>query len=437
MQTRGRSIFATIRSEGALLPADLLQRIINGNRDFPGVTPDAYHLNTGEKLNEATNRAWNRLVGAWSAFTETAAKLPASDPGTTVTRERWLLPLFSELGYGRLLTTKALEVEGKTYPISHGWQHTPIHLIGCRVDVDRRAAGVAGASRSSPHGLVQELLNRSNAHLWGIVSNGLRLRILRDNSSLTRQAYVEFDLEAMMTGEVYADFVLLWLLCHESRVEAERPETCWLEQWSRTAQEQGTRALDQLRKGVEEAITALGRGFLTHPANQGLRDSLRSGTLEAQEYYRQLLRLVYRLLFLFVAEDRDLLCIPHADPAVRERYTRFYSTARLRRLAERRVGTRHADLFHGLRLVMQKLGGDAGCPELALPALGSLLFSDQAIPALNPCEIANHDLLDAIRALAFAIDGNSRRIVDYKNLGSEELGSVYESLLELNFCKVR
>lgn len=432
MQTRGRTIFATIRSEGALLPTDLLQRIVNGDRDLPGVTPDAYHLNAGEKLNEATNRAWNRLVGAWAAFTDATAKLPAGDLGTTVTRERWLLPLFSELGYGRLLTTKALEIDGKTYPVSHGWQHTPIHLVGRRVDLDRRAAGVAGASRSSPHGLVQELLNRSDAHLWGMVSNGLRLRVLRDNSRLTRQAYVEFDLEAMMTGEVYADFVLLWLVCHESRVEAERPETCWLEQWSKTAQAQGTRALDQLRNGVEEAITALGRGFLTHPANQGLRDSLRSGTLEAQEYYRQLLRLVYRLLFLFVAEDRDLLCVPQANATARERYTRFYSTARLRRLAERRVGTRHADLFHGLRLVMQKLGSDAGCPELALPALGSLLFSDQAIPALDACEIANHDLLEAIRALAFSMDVNGRRSVDYKNLGSEELGSVYESLLELH-----
>jgi hypothetical protein len=201
-------------------------------------------------------------------------------------------------------------------------------------------------------------------------------------------------------------------------VEADRPEECWLEQWSRTAQEQGTRALDQLRNGVEEAITALGRGFLTHPANQTLRDKLWSGTLGAQDYYRQLLRLVYRLLFLFVAEDRGLLLDPQADPAVRERYTRFYSTAKLRRLAERRLGTRHADLFHGLRLVMQKLGNDSGCPDLALPALGSFLFSEQAILDLEHCEIANHDLLDAIRALAFSTDGNSRRVVDYKNLGS-------------------
>jgi hypothetical protein len=61
------------------------------------------------------------------------------------------------------------------------------------------------------------------------VSNGLRLRLLRDSKRLTRQTYVEFDLEAMLDGEVYADFVLLWLLLHQSRVEPaeERPERCW------------------------------------------------------------------------------------------------------------------------------------------------------------------------------------------------------------------
>ena len=432
MQLRQRVPFSTIHAEGALLPIDLLQRVAAGDKTLAGLTPEAYHLNAGEKLNEATSRAWNRLVGAWASFAESRAALAAGDLGTTITRERWLLPLFSELGYGRLLTAKAIEVDGKSYPVSHGWQHTPIHLVGCQVDLDRRAAGVAGASRSAPHGVVQELLNRSDRHLWGFVSNGLRLRILRDNSSLTRQAYVEFDLEAMMEGEAYADFVLLWLLCHESRVEAERPEDCWLERWSRTAQEQGTRALEQLRKGVEEAITALGRGFLAHPANQGIKDKLRVGTLAAQDYYRQLLRLVYRLLFLFVAEDRDLLCDPHAEPTARERYTRYYATARLRRLAERRLGTRHADLYHGLRLVMDKLGSETGCPELGLPALGSFLFSTQAVLDLEGCEISNHDLLDAIRALAFSSDGHSRRVVDYKNLGSEELGSVYESLLELH-----
>ena len=73
----------------------------------------------------------------------------------------------------------------------------------------------------SPHSLLQEYLNRSDEALWGFTSNGLRLRALRDNASLTRAAYVEFDLEAMMAGELYSDFSLLWLVCHQSRVERQ------------------------------------------------------------------------------------------------------------------------------------------------------------------------------------------------------------------------
>ena len=66
---------------------------------------------------------------------------------------------------------------------------------------------------------MQELLNRSRPYTWGFISNGLQLRILRDNASLRRAAYVEFDLESMMAGELYAEFSLLWLVCHQSRVE--------------------------------------------------------------------------------------------------------------------------------------------------------------------------------------------------------------------------
>ena len=72
-----------------------------------------------------------------------------------------------------------------------------------------------------------------------------------------RQAYLEFDLEAMMNGEVYADFVVLWLVCRsleefESREQRLR-ENCWLEVWSKAAQERGTRALDGLRVGGRES----------------------------------------------------------------------------------------------------------------------------------------------------------------------------------------
>ena len=114
----------------------------------------------------------------------------------------------------------------------------------------------------------------------------------------------------MMLGENYADYVLLWLLCHQSRVEADNPNDCWLEKWSQASKERGVRALDHLRRGVELAITALGRGFLSCPSTGNCAIDLRAGSLDPQDYYRQLLRLVYRLLFLFSAEDRGLLLLP-------------------------------------------------------------------------------------------------------------------------------
>ena len=437
-----RTLFTTIRTEGALLPPDLLQRISEG-ATIDGLTPDSYHR-PGEKLNEAINQSWNALQGAWASFRAAQERLPAGDLGTTVTRERWLLPLFRELDYGRLQTATAVEIDGRSYPISHGWEQVPIHLVSYQLDLDKRTPGVAGAASASPHSLLQVFLNRSDANLWGFVSNGYKLRILRDNASLTRQAYVEFDLEAMMEGEVYSDFVLLWLLCHQSRVEGERPSECWLERWMKTAEEQGTRALDQLRDGVQKAIEALGRGFLERPDNAGLRDRLTAGTLDKQDYYRQLLRLVYRLLFLFVAEDRDLLHDPKSSEASREIYRKYYSTQRLRQMAETFKGTAHPDLFEGLRLVMRVLnsaGTTANAPNRALGAqrlgltqLGSYLFSDEAVADVIDCRISNRDLLDAVRALALVYDDKVKRYrsIDYKNLGSEELGSVYESLLEFH-----
>ena len=69
---------------------------------------------------------------------------------------------------------------------------------------------------------------------------------------------------------------------------------------------------------------------------------------------------------------------------------------------------------------------------LGLTVLNGFLFSEKALPDLEASQVDNQSLLNAIRRLAFTLDGSSRRAVDYKNLGSEELGSVYESLLELH-----
>ena len=400
-----RNPYPTIKTAGLLLPVDLLTRIADGDPGLPGLSPKEYHLRSGERLSEATARAWNECQAAWKSFRRKLAEVPESDAATTVTRDEWLLPLFQELGYGRLQTKNAIVIDEKEYPVSHGWEnHVPIHLLSARYPLDRRTVGVAGAATRSPYSMVQELLKRSSHHRWGFVSNGLRLFLLRDNAALARAANVEFDLEAMLDGEVYTDFQLLFLLCHQSRVEFPtegKPEDCWLDTWAGLADQQGTRARERLRDGVEAAIQTLGAGFLTTRGSVGLRDWLRSGELSTQDYYRQLLRLVYRLLMLLVAEEKrtedgdNLLHPPQAAPETRDRYARFDSISRLRTLAEQRRGGSHTDLYQSLRVLFVQLR--EGYPALGIPGFGAFLFSDRTTPDLDDANLANEALLEAIR----------------------------------------
>jgi hypothetical protein len=243
--------FQTIHSEGGLLPPDLLRHILDPKEKIPGTRPEDYGLPQSERINETITQAWSRLRKHWAEFRAVAANLPAGEAGTGLTNDKWSLPLLRDLGFGLLPTTAGPQIGGRTYAINRFFGPVPVHLIGCGLSLDHRAAGARGAAAVNPHGLVQEFLNRSTGYLWAIVSNGLRFRILRDNQALSRQSFLEFDLEAMFAGEVYSDFVLLWLVAHATRFaprDAERPDTCWLEQWTKLAQEQGTRALGDLRE---------------------------------------------------------------------------------------------------------------------------------------------------------------------------------------------
>ena len=451
---RPKNEFQTIHSEGGLLPSDLLRRVVDPKANLPGTKPEDYGLPQGERLNEAITQSWNRMRRHWAEFRTAAGNLPENEPGTGLTNDKWSVPLLRELGFGLLPTSAGPEIDGRTYAINRFFGSTAVHLIGCGLSLDRRAAGVRGAAATNPHGLVQEFLNRSQGHLWAIVSNGLRFRVLRDNQALSRQSYLEFDLEAMFSGEVFSDFVLLWLMAHATRFAPQGdgpPESCWLEQWTKVAAEEGTRALGDLRAGVEKALHILGEAFVSHPRNTALREALRSEKLSLSDLHGQLLRLVYRLIFLFVAEDRTLdgisLLHPRDDSEAgrqaRERYDANYSTARLRELAAKIKGSRHGDLWQQFNLLVGALSGDdrfsAVRQNLALPALGSLLWNPESTSAINASclrsgdgvELANADFLEALRHLAYTRQGKVLRPVDYKNLGAEELGGVYETLLAL------
>ena len=443
MTRRDTNPFLTITSTGGLLPVPLLERLTTNPDDLKGTRPADYQLLPGKQLRDIINRSWNDLQGVWQSYRTHLDTLPADDPATRTTLDRWVLPLLRELGFdtvhpanntGTLFVDESALTDGRReWPITHEWgDRVPLHLLGANVPLDRRTPGVHGAANASPHSNVQDFLNASDRHLWAIVTNGRHLRILRDSTSLTRQAYLEFDLHTMFDNDVFVDFTLLWMLTHRTRFEGPTPADCWLETWQNTAHEQGVRALTELQNGVRAAIEAFGTGLLEHPANTDLRAALQSGDLDRQDYYRQLLRLVYRLVFLFVIEDRDLLHPPDTDPAVRRRYTDHYSTARLRDQAYTHGGGRHPDAWQQLNVLFDGIASPDGIPALGLPTLTGGLFDPAWTDALTGTQLTNRRLYTAVRNLGYVRRDNVLNRIDYRNLGAEELGSVYESLLAMH-----
>lgn len=425
-------VFSAIHTVGGLLPADMLARVAEG-KDVPGSLPADYGVVGRRSVRDEAERHWDYLRSLWIELRERLPGAPESETpvdATGLARNQWLLPLFRELGFGELIPLGAggivADDGGKTFPVSHRWTHVPVHLTGWQTLLDRRPApGVV-----PPQSLLQECLNRTEANLWGILSNGRQLRLLRDSTALATAAYVEFDLEAIFDAELFSEFVLLYRLLSVTRFavpEGAAPSACWLERWRGEAITSGVRALDQLRMEVQAAIETLGTGFLRHPANAELRKHVDVAALHAA-----LLRLVYRLLFVFVAEDRDALLHPEADARARDRYRAYFSTARLRAHALRRRGTAHGDLYQALRIVLDALGDEHGRPELGLPGLGGIFDHTAADAPLDGLELANEHLLEAVRSLARVRDAGSARwrTVDYRHLDAEELGSIYESLLE-------
>ncbi|WP_411852266.1 Eco57I restriction-modification methylase domain-containing protein [Stenotrophomonas sp. LGBM10] len=422
--------FDAIHIEGGLLPAEWLGNIAVLKAAHQ--SPADYGIPKGLNLRDELGRYWRIAQAHWSEFDTARAR--ADNPHALATR--FVQALLREVFGATDLQPQAEPqvISERQYPIAAIAREGRLPLVvaaaGQRLDERDRRYGDNNRQRST-FGLLQDWLNASDTALWGIASNGLQLRLARDNASLTRPAWIEADLERIFSEERYADFSLLWLLVHASRFgnPGNLPQQCPLEAWREGSKEQGTRARDQLRQGVEEALSALGQGFLAEAANQPLRDALASGRLDRNFYFLQLLRLVYRLIFLLTIEERGLLHPADANGDAVKLYADGYSLRRLReRARKRRAFDRHADLWDGLEPVLTGLAH--GQPLLALPALGGLFAEDQC-PDLDASTLGNRALLEAVAKLGWMRSGGSLARINWRDMGPEELGSVYESLLEL------
>jgi hypothetical protein len=432
--TDAQLAYDALTIEGNLLVPTWLTRVAQVKADSDQADAD-YRVPKGLSLRDEMGRYWRIAQAHWRDFAKVkpapGAPLPPAHP--------FVVPLLREaFGFASIAATPPIIVQERVFPIGHqalaGRVPVVIAPAASGLDTPFPAFG-DGHRRRSAFGLAQEHLNADDGALWGVATDGHTLRILRDNASLTRPAWIEADLARIFTEERYADFTALWLLLHETRfgVPGQPPADCALERWRAAGREEGTRAREHLREGVEEALLALGQGFIGHPANGAFRVALQpeagSQEFSLADYYHELLRLVYRLIFLLAAEERGVLHAPGSEKSAEDLYREGYSMRHLReRSVRRNAYDRFGDVWDGLRIVLRGL--DHGEPRLALPALGGIFAAD-ACPHLDAARLENRHLLTAIFRLSWLRTKGGLERVNWRDMGPEELGSVYESLLEL------
>lgn len=423
--------FPSLRIEGPILSADIVEQIAEG--DYPGQAPADFGLEG--RVRDEIARAWTDARALWSVFSHQRERTTGDDKlGTSRTRSTWILPLLTLLGYEVEYNREAPELLGKKYAISHRAANLagmPIHVVGFSESLDARESRAMSA-----HSLAQEYLNLAEDQLYALVTNGLEFRLLRDASRLVRLSYVEFDLHQMLEDDLFADFAVLFRLLHASRFAArsEDAATGILERYHQDSLENGERIRGGLSQAVEQAIVVLATGFLNVPENDDLRRSVSSDPAAVERLYHALLVMVYRLLFLLVIEERDLVFPKDADTRKRDLYYEYYSASRVRRLAEiaRPEDGANQDLWLLLRQTFRFFeAGDAGVP-LGISGLGGELFGPESAGSLSSASLPNRYLAECLQSLDRFYDEATRQTirVNYGALNVEEFGSVYEGLLE-------
>ncbi len=408
------SAWPSLSLEGNLIAPAMIAKI--DQRQAPEQSPEDYSVRKGLQIREEIATAFRVGQSHFDAFAR--IEHPSAAAATRFI-SGFLKETFGYADLGAASAPIALSASGRL----------PIVVVPPQEQLDRRSPTLSTDRSRSPAFALQDYLNDSDDALWGIVTNGMQMRLMRDNASLTRPAYIEADLAQMFTNEDIASFAVLWLLIHRSRFgAAETPATdCPLERWRDAGSKEGEAARDRLADQVQLSLKLLGSGFLE--ANPDLAAKLHSGEVNLTEWFNELLRLVYRLIFLMVAEDRNLLHPDKARPEARNLYAEGYSLQSLRKQCYRAATwDKHHDRYEGVKVVFRAL--THGQPALALPALGGL-FAEDRLPHLETARLRNRAFMEALYRLSWLADKNGMVPVNWRAMETEELGSVYESLLEL------
>jgi len=356
------------------------------------------------QLGETTCAAAHKALAEW--WKRTAATLgPASS--TRVLWDHGIVPPLQLLGYQT--------AEG--FPTAKGMFSGACRTAGptLRVlvspwndDLDRAWRVMASRQRVTDR--------------WWICFNGSRFRLV-DATRIYADRYLEFDLEVVATDA--RTFAAFWAVLRASVFlpppgAPHSPALSLFDQLVELSAAHASGVCRSLQRGVLEALEELVGCLIVFPRRSHRKQPIAPATLSAA--FQGSLTAIYRVLFLLFAEARGLVPIWH--PIYRDSYTIEALRAAIERSAKPR------GLWESLQAIARLARDGCTAGDLRVTPFNGRLFA--AVPAIDASRpLRDEPVQRALLALSTTSAGSAgRQRIDYRDLGVEQLGAVYEAVLD-------
>jgi hypothetical protein len=311
--------------------------------------------------------------------------------------------------------------------------------VACLGDAKRWTASLdkERSADENPSAQICNYLYRSRVR-WGILCNGRMWRLYEREKSSAGGIYYEVDLEELIKNGNSDRFKYFYLFFRRAAFLPDANGLSFVEKVFQGSLDYAAEVGGRLKESVYDALRLLMNGFFEYGVNQ--LDRHDSNTLN--EVHENALIVLYRLLFLLYAEDRDLLprkVEPYASNGLyrlqREINQSLRANGQYPPIGRRFWG----ELTNLFTLI------DEGFPEGGIPEYNGGLFSPSKHPQIahtpqaetRRWEIGDHRIVQVIDMLAYQRERwNEPGVndIDYNTLDVQHLGSVYEGLLELRPC---
>ena len=420
------ALLRNIRPSGGLFTENILLRL----RDNPiqlkiGKIDSFLEEDTKEERKKLTDKKqiiFDWCIQKWDEISPNIEEWSIEDLA-----KKWLIPLFTLFDheiedfeiYKENLDEDSILKEFRITYQSRDHRDPFFHHVSVNEDFDSKID--RNPQKKSHHNVCQQFINFNPEIKWLFLSNGRILRILTKYYHSYSKGYLEFDLENIFANRDEREFDTLYSIIHSSRFNSKVEDgTFLIDKFQKDSITEGVKIGDTLRDNVEHALELLGNELI----QQNL-DKIDLDKIDDNEFYAELLRIIYRIIFILYAEQRDML------PGAGSLYFEQFSFSSLRIRAEKPIkAEKNYDLWNKM-LITFNLVRD-GNFLLGVNSYNGSLFKEDNLRIVlkNSMKISNDIVLKVIRLLTTSANHKVRQRINFLEVSEEEIGAIYESLLD-------